>query len=94
MGIDFVPTGPGCPPELVSFTAVHAGSLSNVTVNVSVQVFPATPVPSVTLPAPSDPTTLAPAPQSAPRLGAANDVAGEEQDRPHEERPSQLPFSA
>src|SRR5207249_10140072 len=60
------------PPPLVSFVAVHAGAFSGGSVNVSVHV--RAPVPISTLPAESEPTMLAPAPQSVRSVGAANDA--------------------
>src|SRR6266550_4997824 len=76
VSVDLAPTGAGCPPPLVSSTAMHAGAFRNDDgmVNVSVQVV--TPVPTITLPAELDPMMLAPAPQSAPSAGAANAVPG------------------
>src|SRR5213593_2020317 len=71
--VDLAPIGAVCPPPLVSWIAVHAGAFGHGTVNVIVQV--AASCPSVTLPAASDPTIIAP-PQSAPGV-AANDVPGQ-----------------
>src|SRR5438094_197029 len=68
VSVDLAPTGAGCPPPLVSSTAMHAGAFKNDgMVNVSVQVV--TPVPTITFPAELDPMMLAPAPQSAPSAG-------------------------
>jgi hypothetical protein len=70
----FTPTGTAFPPPLVSFVAVQAGGFSGAAENVRVHVV--TPVPSVTLPAESDPTMAAPVPQSGPGAGeAANEAA-------------------
>ncbi len=64
------PTGTAFPPPLVSFVAVQAGGFSGATENARVHVA-AGAVPSVTLPAESDPTMAAPVPQSGPRVGVA-----------------------
>src|SRR5439155_4032050 len=75
VSVDLAPTGAGCPPPLVSSTAMHAGAFKNDGMeNLSVQVV--TPVPTITFPAELDPMMLAPAPQSAPSAGAANAVPG------------------
>src|SRR5437773_3191305 len=72
-----VPMGVEYPPPLVSFTAMHAGAFTPSDANVRVHVLLwLASVPNSTLPAESEPTMLAPAPQSGPNVGvAANDAA-------------------
>src|SRR5438552_3864679 len=65
-----VPMGVEYPPPLVSFTAMHAGAFTPDNANVRVHVLLLLgAVPNSTLPAKSEPTMLAPAPQSGPSVG-------------------------
>src|SRR5437667_2214675 len=70
-----VPMGVEYPPPLVSFTAMHAFTPDNANVRVHVLLLLGA-VPNSTLPAKSEPTMLAPAPQSGPSVGGvvANDA--------------------
>src|SRR5438128_1248192 len=63
-----VPMGVEYPPPLVSFTAMHAFTPDNANVRVHVLLLLGA-VPNSTLPAKSEPTMLAPAPQSGPSVG-------------------------
>src|SRR5713226_635408 len=72
--VDFTPATFACAPPLVSFIAVQAGAFGNGVEKVRTQTVLS--VPSVTLPAVSDPAMVAPPPHPAPRLGVpANEVA-------------------
>src|SRR6267154_5399311 len=78
-----VPAGAGNPPPLVSFIAEHAGGLGYEVLKVSVHIpvagMSGSGVPSVTLPAASDPAMDAPvAPQSIPSEGIPAKTMAEE----------------